>query len=62
MGNGDNGKLHSCHFRQTTLQYDSGSSLNGSMDVPLSIIDSKCYKAGGSLLVIIIIFFSVTLL
>lgn len=50
MGNGDNGKLHSCHFRQTTLQYDSGSSLNGSMDVPLSIIDSKCYKAGDQFL------------
>lgn len=46
MGNGDNGELHSAHYRQVALEYESGTGLNGTMDVPLEIIQTKCYKAG----------------
>ncbi|XWS23566.1 hypothetical protein CRYUN_Cryun28dG0026000 [Craigia yunnanensis] len=46
MGNGDNGDIHSSHFRQIVLKYESGSSLNGNIDVPLEVIQTSCYKSG----------------
>ncbi|XP_031258359.1 uncharacterized protein LOC116116437 [Pistacia vera] len=46
MGNGDNGELYSCHFRQVAVKYEAGSGLNGSMDAPINVIKNKCYKAG----------------
>ncbi|KAL5776666.1 hypothetical protein ACOSP7_009592 [Xanthoceras sorbifolium] len=36
MGNGDNGKIHSC------------TSLNATMDVPLTVKGNKCYRTGGN--------------
>ncbi|KAL5859522.1 hypothetical protein ACOSQ4_000818 [Xanthoceras sorbifolium] len=48
MGNGDNGEIHSCHFRQVALKYESGTSLNVTMDVPLTVIGNKCYRTGGN--------------
>ena len=46
MGNGNNGDIHSSHFRQIVLKYESGSSLNGTIDVPLEVIQTSCYKCG----------------
>lgn len=46
MGNGDNGEYHSSHFRQVKLKYEAGSGLNGTMDAPVGMIQTKCYKSG----------------
>ncbi|XVE55166.1 hypothetical protein DITRI_Ditri03aG0138000 [Diplodiscus trichospermus] len=46
MGNGDHGKIHSSHFRQIVLQYESGTSLNGTIGVPLEVRQTRCYKCG----------------
>ncbi|KAE8673973.1 tRNA-dihydrouridine(20) synthase isoform X1 [Hibiscus syriacus] len=48
MGNGDNGEIHSSHFRQLVLQYEAGTSLNGSVDVPLDVLQTRCYKCGNN--------------
>ncbi|GMJ08706.1 hypothetical protein like AT4G23365 [Hibiscus trionum] len=48
MGNGDNGEIHSAHFRQLVLQYDAGTSLNGSIAVTLDVQQTKCYKSGNN--------------
>ncbi|OMO51048.1 hypothetical protein COLO4_37839 [Corchorus olitorius] len=46
MGNGDNGELHSSHFRQIAIKYEAQTTLNGTIDVPIGVIENKCYKAG----------------
>ncbi|KAE8700072.1 hypothetical protein F3Y22_tig00110562pilonHSYRG00041 [Hibiscus syriacus] len=48
MGNGDNGEIHSSHFRQLVLQYEAGTSLNGSVDVPLDVVQTRSYKCGNN--------------
>ncbi|KAK8489994.1 hypothetical protein V6N13_133166 [Hibiscus sabdariffa] len=46
MGNGDNGQYQSAHFRHVELQYEAGTSLNGTIAVTLDVMQNRCYKSG----------------
>ncbi|CAK7346795.1 unnamed protein product [Dovyalis caffra] len=46
MGNGDNGEIHSSKVMRVALTYESQPSLNGTVDVPIEVWKTKCYKSG----------------
>ncbi|KAJ7969830.1 Protein of Unknown Function (DUF239) [Quillaja saponaria] len=48
MGSGEMDDYFGSHYRQVSLRYESGSSLNGTLDAPLEILQSRCYKAGNN--------------
>lgn len=46
MGNGLTDDFFGCHFRRVALKYEAGSSLNGTLDAPLEVEQTGCYKVG----------------
>ncbi|XP_048331048.2 protein neprosin-like [Ziziphus jujuba] len=46
MGNGLTDDFFGCHFRRVALKYEAGSSLNGTLDAPLAVAQTGCYKIG----------------
>lgn len=48
MGNGLTNDYFGCHFRRIALTYQVGSPLNGTLDAPLEVKQTRCYKVGNN--------------